>query len=82
MHWITTNKWQRVSKPRARNLYNQGHDVYMIPCNIHPENWWMPPVKMLRNNETTFDRVVNTFCYYNCCNNDLGYYPAFYIPVK
>ena len=81
MRWLTTNKWQRVSKPRARNLYNQGHDVYIIPCNAHPENFWIQPVKMLRNDETTFDKVVNTFSYYNC-NSELGYYPAFYIPVK
>lgn len=79
MHYIITKNWQRVSKPMAKQLYEEGNEVYMLPCNIRPEGMWFQPVLMPME-ELSFDKIVNAFRWYNC-NKAMGYYPAFYIRV-
>lgn len=76
------NTVTRISKTAARKLYNAGRDVLFIPCNLNPENnfynlgiW---ENKMLVGQYDSFEKLVNSFEFYNC-NNETGKYTAFYI---
>lgn len=76
------NTVKRISKTVARKLYNAGYNVLFIPCNLNPENnfynlgiW---ENKNLAGQYDSFEKLVNSFEYYNC-NNETGKYTAFYI---
>lgn len=76
------NTVTRISKTVARKLYNAGRDVLFIPCNLNPENnfynlgiW---ENKTLVGQYDSFEKLVNSFEFYNC-NNETGKYTAFYI---
>lgn len=76
------NTVTRISKTVARKLYNTGRDVLFIPCNLNPENnfynlgiW---ENKKLASQYDSFEKLVNSFEFYNC-NNETGKYTAFYI---
>lgn len=76
------NTVTRISKTVARKLYNAGCDVLFIPCNLNPENnfynlgiW---ENKTLVGQYDSFEKLVNSFEFYNC-NNETGKYTAFYI---
>ena len=85
MNKIITNNYIRITKKQAETLYKTLQDFYMCPCKANPESplgllCWICP----GNDEytgKTFEMLVNAFCYYNC-NNQLGYYPAFYMNRK
>lgn len=72
----------RVTKTRARRLYNSGVGVLFIPCKLNPENnfyclgIWQN--KDLQGQYGDFDKLLNAFEYYNC-RPDTGNYTAFYI---
>ena len=77
MRHIETKHFKRISKSAARKIYEQNGDLYMIPCNLHPENSWgllLGPVATVG----TFDRTVTWATYYNC-DTERGRYLAFYI---
>lgn len=38
MHQIITSRYYRISKQAAKRRYDNCQKVYMIPCNLHPEN--------------------------------------------
>lgn len=69
---------KQVNKTVAKRLYNAGHEIYLLACNLNPHSAW--------NNIYTanvdirglqFDTMLNQFTYYNC-GSQLGYYPRFY----
>lgn len=73
----------KVNKTKARNLFNQGKTVYIVPCKVRFDfnNMWIKPYEI--NNSkideyTTFDTIINSFEYYNC-NYELGYYTSYYV---
>ena len=81
---ITSNAgvtYTRVSKATARRLYNQGYCLYVVPVKVNPDNFW--GIGCIIDNaavdpEKEFQKVVNSFTWYNCNYNELGKYPAFY----
>lgn len=74
---------KRVNKIKARNLYNSGQTIYLVPCKVPgtmKENNWIKPQSIRKIGlNSGFDSVVNNFSYYNCQYNELGRYPAYYI---
>ena len=87
------NKYRRIRKDKARRLYNDGKTVYIVPCNVYPDNSnpWIKPFELKKatidkqyegydelKQLYSFDSRINNFEYYNC-NYELGYYTAFYI---
>lgn len=74
----------KINKTKARNQFNLGIDVYIIPCKMRLDNMWMPQQKINKyellklDDDITFDKFINGFEHYNC-NNELGYYTSFYI---
>ena len=72
----------RISKTRAKALYEAGDDVLFIPAKCNPANdlyslaiW---ENKFLAGQYETFEKLVDYYTGYNC-SRETGYYPAFYI---
>ena len=76
---------RRIDKRKARNLFNKGIEIYLCPSNLRPFGAWFQPLMISLNNpysicETlSFTDIVNYYTYYNCINNETGYFPSFYI---
>lgn len=82
---LTDNKgisWTRVSKRRARALYDAGHTITVSPVNMSLNHVWCTYIRIGRKLKfslgDSFDSLVNDYEYYNCNGNDVGRYPAFY----
>lgn len=56
----------RVNKKVARDLYNAGETVWLIPDMMRLYNAWQSPCLVNNKTERAFDTVVNEFQYYNC----------------
>ena len=83
MNKIRFNNYTRINKAKARKEFENGNDLFILPCNVRLDSMWFEPVKINRfswwNGKRTFDNIVNEFEYYNCNNNELGKYTSFYI---
>ena len=58
----------RVNKKVARNLYNAGETVWLIPDMMRLDNAWQSPCPISRKTSDDFDTIINEFKYYNCDN--------------
>ena len=79
MRNININGYRRVSKHIARKLYEKGEPVLFCPVNLIPGGFWGNGCIVTKEEGWTFEEVLNTFEFYNCINNETGYYTAFYI---
>ena len=73
---VETANYIRIDKRQARKIYENNGELYIIPCNLNPENSWgllMGPV----NTFYPFDKMVDWATYYNC-DAERGKYLAFY----
>jgi hypothetical protein len=77
----------RVSKRRARKLYDEGKTIRILPVKVYVDNN-MFALEINKNDkfevepfdwELKFDSRVNRFEFYNCQYNETGKYSAFYI---
>lgn len=77
----TSNKYTRINKTRARNLFNQGIDIMIVPCNVACDfnNTWIRPYIINNKENAYFDNTINAFEYYNCNDSETGLYTAYYI---
>lgn len=76
--------WARVSRPRARTLALAGYPVIMVPWKCRLAYIGAPICRVdvaLLDSGCTFSELVERYAWYNCCF-ELGYYPAFYVPVN
>lgn len=70
---------RKVDKRAARRAYNEGKDVLLLPCKVGLNSTIQPAkVSTYSSNGEDFDKVINSFEYYNC-NNVLGKYTHFYL---
>lgn len=65
----------RISKTKAKRLYDK-IDVYLLPHKLNPDNMFMPPTMIPKNED--FYSFLNSYSYYNC-NSGTGRYCAFYV---
>lgn len=89
MNQIEIEGWVRISKQKARKLYDEGQTVKLCPVKAHPCNKYYPLSFDINKGdkfeiepfdwELKFDSRVNNFEYYNCQDNELGKYSAFYV---
>ena len=81
MNQVRVNGYVRISKQKARRLYDNGENIYLLPCKVSPASEWIRPYQAndYLEYQRSFDRVLASFEYYNCQYNELGKYPAFYI---
>ena len=75
MNRFCSNDILRISKTKAKNLYDK-IDVYVLPHKLNPDNMWMPPTMIPKNED--FYSFLNSYTYYNC-NGETGRYCAFYV---
>lgn len=70
--------WERVTKARARKVYESGGRVAVSPVLAR---WgaWVEPFIISNNTGGPFDLTVSAIEFYNC-GAELGRYPAYYIP--
>lgn len=89
MNEIRIGGYVRISKARARKLYDEGKTIRICPVKCNPTNEYYPMSFDINKEdkfeleplewELKFDCRVNRFEYYNCGYNELGKYSAFYI---
>lgn len=73
--------YTRISKAKARKLFNDGECVGICPVNIDPSSIWGGMAefqKGLKCENWSFDCFINNFIYYNCQLNETGKYPKFF----
>lgn len=81
--------YKKVTKPIARKYYDNGKEVYLLPCKVNAHivfdssyNGFIQPYVISKHgSDGSFDKVVNEFEYYNC-NSKMGYYAHYYIKQK
>lgn len=81
MREIRVNGYKRISKPKARRLFNDGADVYILPHKIMPGGLWYEPFNMresLDDHRKDFDEIGSRYTYYNCMA-ETGHYVSFYV---
>lgn len=71
---IEDKLFNRVTKDKAKTFFENGKNIYILPCNVNPNNMWIKPVCI----EGPFDEFVNAYTYYNC-NKETGEYVSFYV---
>ena len=66
----------KINRNKAKKLYSEGYDVYVIPCKVRFDfdSMWIKPIKVTHD----FDKFMNEFAFYNL-NNDVGTYAHYYI---
>ena len=69
----------RVSKALARKAYNYGLRVYFCPCKLRPGFPWNPEIGIAKQDNDSFETVLNEFEFHNCDSNEVGRYTAFYM---
>lgn len=86
--WInkrTNTAYRRITKGNAKKLFVYGHVLIIAPVKANLDSPWHTWSIMQYNGkddstpEQSFDRIINSFTYYNC-NPQIGLYPKFYIP--
>ncbi len=74
----------RITKTKARSLYENGNAVLFIPCKLNPKSPWglgMWEHKDHDGQYESFDALCNHYEYYNC-NAETGSYIAFYVETE
>ena len=78
-------KLERVTKAKAKQLYNNGFSVLFIPCNLNPEcefcNFGIWQNIYLWGQYESFEKLENAFTFYNC-TTETGKYIAFYVSTE
>lgn len=84
----TGTTYKRISKNIAKQYFINGKGIIIAPCKVNMNNpyhhfWAYIEHRSIDNIEPQqdFDRIVNSYIYYNCCN-ELGLYPKFFVPSK
>lgn len=81
--------YKKVTKPVARKYYDNGKEVYLLPCKVNArivfdplyKGFIQPCVISKQRSGDSFNKVVSEFEYYNC-NSKMGYYAHYYIKQK
>ena len=76
--WITL---ERISKAKAKQLYNNNEKVFVKACKMRTFNVWAGMCELGKQDDVTFDNIINSFEYYNC-TNETGLYTNFYKRIK
>lgn len=68
MRQIEVNGYKRITRVTAKKLFNEGKEIYGVPCNIRPGEY----VEVTFNKKRgTFEEIENAGVYYNC-NKETG----------
>lgn len=83
----TNTLYKRITKTQAQKLFADGHAVIISPCMVNMSNSYHHFWAILQYNGIDggtpaehFEKVVNSYIYYNCCA-ELGRYPKYFAPA-
>lgn len=83
MNQINMDGYERITKTAAKKLFSTGKTFYIQSCNFIPVNMWQSAMEIdpirYQDESMSFDSMVNNFEYYNCGDNERGYYSSFYV---
>ena len=68
----------RIDKRKARNLFDKGVKIYLVPSNLDPFSDFFP-VEIEESTHFRFDANVYSFTNYQCINSNTGFFPSYYI---
>lgn len=83
---IGNEAFQQVNKTKAERLFNEGMEVFLLPCNANPNSVWISLCPVKKDDKSfysvveSFNSVVNGYRYYNC-NRKLGLYVVYFIKI-
>ena len=67
----------KINKQKAKRLFNEGQDVYIIPCKMNLYSIWGGLMKTNKK-EGKWEWFINNAIYYNC-DSERGKYLHYYI---
>jgi hypothetical protein len=77
-------KMEKITKAKAKKLYDNGIDIYLNPSKMNPNGVWHKAMKVSKPyfestiyDAPTFEQLVNNYNYYNC-NKEMGLVVHFY----
>lgn len=83
------NKWERVNATQARNAFMRGETVVMCTANMRPFGPWGYGSTVClcderypeeaKNPASVWERLVNSYTYYNCSHPGEARYLAYYL---
>lgn len=80
----STRSFRRISRQKARKLYNSGTRIYLLPCNANLYNKWIQMMLYGVHKEdpgnVPFEQRVSIFEIMNCCT-ELGSYAKYFEEV-
>lgn len=68
----------KINKSTARKYWNEKKEFWITACNMRPVCGILIQYDRENIKETTFDKYINAFEYYNC-DNQRGRYAAYYV---
>jgi len=77
-HSLNTKK---ITKIRARKLWEKGIVIYLQSCKLPFYSYMQLPCPIQKQINLSFDSQVDEFIHYNC-DYERGYYPHFYIKME
>lgn len=78
MNQYTADGYTRISKARARRLYDAGAPVYLCPVKLRPGAPWHPETQIFQpRTQIAFDEITQAAAYYTC-SPGAGKYLAYY----
>lgn len=83
MNRVNIGGYSRISMRKAEKLFGQGKTIRICGCKLSPVNAFgiFSDISSSNSDDIAFSNIVNAFKFYNC-NNEVGYYPAFYVEEK
>jgi hypothetical protein len=56
---------KRINKTEAKKLFNKGRKIFLVPGGANLNSKWITPYAITKRSGS-FDKLVNSFEYYNC----------------
>lgn len=82
MNRYTANGYTRISKARARKLWDLGETVYACPCKLRPGTPWHVETAIHPVPHATLDTLLLPLLWHSSCNAETGRYLAFYVRLE
>lgn len=83
----TGTLYKRITKNQAKKLFADGHTLLIAPIKANMHCIFQTRAIMQYNGidgttpEQVFERITNSFAYYNC-NNEMGAYCKYFVPAS
>lgn len=63
---VRVAKFIEITKPQARERYNDGKIIRLLASNLNPNGYWGEPLPINNEQGKSFEKICSEFMYYNC----------------